>query len=94
MRKPGTREFGVRGALIVALVLAAAGGFCMIDGDHDGDHHAGIVHVCFAMLAASFAPIFVIALLVAGSPVILSPPRAATVALGVLVPPPKFAVSL
>ena len=87
------RDFCTRGAVIGALVLLAAVGFCIVAGDHDGDHHAGSLHVCLAMVAASLAPASTVTLFVTGSTVILSVPRVATVILGVALPPPKFIVS-
>ena len=91
--QPCMRDFWTRGAVIVALVLLAAVGFCLFQGEHDGDQHAGSVHVCLAMLASSLAPIQVIALFVAGSAVMLSVARVTAVTLGVALPPPKFTVS-
>lgn len=94
-REAWTRGLWGRGVLITALLLIAAAGFCMFEGAHDGDHHhAASVDLCSAMVAASFAPIVLIALLAAGAAVILSAPRAPSVTRGVPVPPPKFIASL
>lgn len=84
----------MRGALILALVVVAIGGFCLLDGDHDGDHHAGSLHVCLAMLVNSLKPAAIVALLVAGAAAVLGTPRLATVSLGVALPPPKSSRSL
>ena len=92
-RQSWMRDFGTRGAVIAALVLLAAFGFCIFEGDHDGDHHAGPLHVCLAMLATSLARASTVTLFVTGSAVMLSVPRVATVILGVALPPPKFIVS-
>ena len=89
-----TRDFWTRGAVVAALVVLAAVGFCIFDADHDGNHHAGSLHVCLAMLAASLARSPFIELLVVASAVILSLPRLTAVTLGVPVPPPKSTVSL
>ena len=84
----------VRGAVIVALVVLAVAGFCLFDGDQDGDHHTGSLHVCLAMLVNSLMPAAVVALLATGTAVALITPRLATVSLGVALPPPKSTVSL
>lgn len=92
--QPSTRSFWARGGIIATLILLAAVGFCMFEGDHDGDHHAGSVHVCLAMLGSGLVGSPVIELLVAGSAVILSLRRLTVMTLGVPVPPPKFTASL
>jgi hypothetical protein len=91
---PWTRSRWTRGAVVATLILLAAVGFCMFEGDYDGDHHAGSVHVCLAMVGNSLARTAVIELLVAGSAVVLSLHRLTVLTLGVPVPPPKFIVSL
>lgn len=91
---PLTRSCWTRGAVVATLILLAAVGFCMFEGDYDGDHHAGSVHVCLAMVGNSLARTAVIELLVAGSAVVLSLHRLTVLTLGVPVPPPKFIVSL
>jgi hypothetical protein len=88
------KTFWGRGAVVVALVLLAAVGFCTFEGDHDGDQHAGPVHICLAMLESGLVRIPVIELLIIGSAVILSSSGVTAVTLGVPVPPPKLAVSL
>lgn len=93
-RRPLTKSFWRRGAVVATLVLLAAVGFCMFEGDHDGDQHAGPVHVCLAMLQSGLVRIPVIELLVIGGALILSASGLTAVTLGVPVPPPKRAVSL
>lgn len=93
-RRPLTRTFWRRGAVVATLVLLAAVGFCMLEGDHDGDQHAGPVHVCLAMLQSGLVRIPVIDLLVIGGAVILSAAGLTAVTLGVPVPPPKLVISL
>jgi hypothetical protein len=83
-----------RGAVVATLVLLAAVGFCMFEGDHDGDQHAGPVHVCLAMLQSGLVRIPVIDLLVIGGAVMLSAGGLTAVTLGVPVPPPKLVISL
>jgi len=83
-----------RGAVVAALVLLAAVGFCLFEGDHDGDQHAGPVHVCLAMLQSGLVRIPVIELLVIGCAVFLSASALTAVTLGVPVPPPKLILSL
>ena len=84
----------MRGPVIVTLVVLAIAGFCLFDGDQDGDHHAGPLHVCLAMLVNSLMPAGIVALLAAGTAIVLATPRVATVSLGVALPPPKSTVSL
>jgi hypothetical protein len=91
---PSTRSFWTRGAVIATLILLAVVGFCLFEGDYEGDHHAGSLHVCFAMVGSSLARTAVIELLVAGSAVNLSLHRLTVMTLGVPVPPPKFIVFL
>ena len=90
-RRPLTQTFWRRGAVVAALVLLAAVGFCLFEGDHDGDQHAGPVHVCLAMLQSGLVRIPVVDLLVIGGAVILSAAGLTAVTLGVPVPPPKLA---
>ena len=84
----------MRGAVIASLIVLAIAGFCLFDGDQDGDHHAGSLHVCLAMLVNSLMPAAIAALLAAGAAIVLATPRVATVSLGVALPPPKSTVSL
>lgn len=93
-RPPLTKSFWRRGAVVAALVLLAAVGFCLFEGDHDGDQHAGPVHVCLAMLDSGLGRIPIIELLVMGGAVILSASGLTAVTLGVPVPPPKLVISL
>ena len=92
--RPLTQSFWRRGAVVSALVLLAAVGFCLFEGDHDGDQHAGPVHVCLAMLESGLGRIPVIELLATGCAVILSASALTAVTLGVPVPPPKLILSL
>jgi hypothetical protein len=73
----------------VALVVVSVAGFCLFEGDLDGDHHAGSFHVCLAMAVSGLMPASVAALLVAGTALSLTALRAPAVALGVALPPPK-----
>ena len=84
----------MQAAVIVTLVVLAIAGFCLFDGDQDGDHHAGSLHVCLAMLVNSLMPAAIAALLAAGAAIVLATPRVATVSLGVALPPPKSTLSL
>ena len=93
-RRPLTKSFWRRGAVVAALVLLAAVGFCLFEGDHDGDQHAGPVHGCLAMLQSGLVRIPVIELLVIGCAVILSASALTAVTMGVPVPPPKLSLSL
>ena len=86
-------SFGAGGVLIVALVLLAAVGFCLFEGDH-GDHHASSLHVCSTMLVGSATAASIVVSVVAGGALMLSAPRVTAVTLGVPVPPPKLSVSL
>ena len=92
-RRRLTNSFWRRGVVVAALGLLVAVGFCLFEGDHDGDQHAGPVHVCLAMLESALGRIPVIQLLVVGSAVILTASGLTVVTLGVPVPPPKFTVS-
>ena len=95
MMRQTTAKVGLlRGAVIVALVALAITGFCLFDGDQDGDHHAGSLHVCLAMLVAGLISAGIVALLAAGRAVPLQTPRVMAVSLGVALPPPKTAVAL
>ena len=85
--------FWARGAVIAIVVLLATVGFCLFEGDHDGEQHMSSVHVCSAMVVSS--PVrAAIALVVIGGALMLSVPRVPAVTLGVPVPPPKLTVSL
>ena len=86
--------FWARGAVIAIVVLLAAVGFCLFEGDHDGEQHMSSVHVCSAMVVSSPAPASIAALVVIGGALMLSVPRVPAVTLGVPVPPPKLSVSL
>ena len=94
MRQTTAKSSLSRGAVIVALVALAITGFCLFDGDQDGGHHAGSLHVCLAMLVASLVSAGIVALLAAGTAVSLQTPHVAAVSLGVALPPPKTAVAL
>ena len=91
--QPRTRTFWARGAVIITLVLLAVVGFCIFEGDHDGDQHAGSLHGCLAMVVSSLARIPSTALLATGCAVTLFVKRLPAVTLGVAVPPPKFSFS-
>ena len=93
-RRPVMKTFWRQGAVVAVLVLLAVVGFCMFEGDHDGDQHTGPVHVCLAMLESGLVRIPVIELLVIGGAVILSASGLTAVTLGVPVPPPKLGISL
>ena len=86
--------FWARSAIIATVVLLAAVGFCLFEGDHDGEQHMSSVHVCSAMAVSSSAPTSVAALVVTGGSLLLSVPRVTAVTLGVPVSPPKLPVSL
>jgi hypothetical protein len=82
--------YKARGVVIATLILLAAVGFCVLEGERDSDHHAGSVHLCVATVSDDLARIAVVEPLAAGSAVILSLDRLTMMSLGVLVPPPKF----
>jgi hypothetical protein len=84
----------MRGVVIVTLILLAAVGFCVLEGEHDTDHHAGAVHLCLATVSDTLARFPVVTLLVAGSAVMMSLHRLTMMSLGVPVPPPKLRASL
>ena len=85
-----TTGFCGRSAVIAAVILTAAIGFCLFDGDHDGDDHVGSVDLCGAMLPATFMPVLLMGLFVAGATVLLTGGgHLVTVPLGVPHPPPK-----
>lgn len=93
-RRPVMKTFWRQGAVVAALFLLAAVGCCIFEGDHDGDQHAGPVHLCLAMLETDLVRTAVIEFLVIGPVVILSASGLSAVTLGVPVPPPKLVVSL
>jgi len=86
--------FWARSAVIATVVLLAAVGFCLFEGDHDGQHHLSSVHICSAMAVSSPMPASLAALVVTGGVLMLSVARVTTITLGVPVPPPKPTFSL
>jgi hypothetical protein len=59
-----SRDRKLLGLILVVLVLAV--GFCIFDGDDDGDGHAGL-DLCLGMLVTSLTVVFVTRLPLAGS---------------------------
>lgn len=89
-----TTGYCMRCVVIVTLILLAAVGFCVLEGEHDSDHLAGSVHLCLATVSDNLARFPVVTLLIAGRAVMMSLHRLTMMSLGVPVPPPKLRASL
>jgi hypothetical protein len=89
--RPLTESRWTRSVVVATIILFAAAGFCMFEGDHDDDH-VGPLHGCLAMLT-TVVRIAVIELLVIGGATTLAGFGLPLVTLRVPVPPPKLAVS-